>query len=369
MKKSKFLINIRTMGDSRQFLPEHLDLYQQIWNPVAREARPEIFGDECNGGLRWSTTEIIPISKINPRIDTVDKIQGAVRAGLNPEAQNITSSIVNNGWDLRELTICVSRDTDPDSPFDYKIVEGCTRYLSLAGLQFENILCEVFDHVDTSVSTDYFSVFMNDYGHPRGRLDAPSLQLFVTSQVEAQGYDLTTITKKEIMEATESIFKGLKKKLSRKMKQDIIYDLLSSAGMKPYETLNKEGVNKRLEPINDESEDVVYLAMGSDPDNLRHLTRYLRNEPEENKNKKIVFVPYEASLSVEKAEKDFYDLADAGATMRQTLRDLSSCVDRIANQTSIFPQIPQLWDKFEKGKLMTIPDGVSMADFVEQADA
>jgi hypothetical protein len=105
--------------------------------------------------------------------------------------------------------------------------------------------------------------------------------------------------------------------------------------------------------------------MGSDPDNLRLLTRYLRNEPEENKNKRIVFVPYKASLSVENAEKDFYDLADAGATMRQTLRDLYSCVDRIENQTSIFPQLPQLWDKFEKGKLMTIPENSTIAEVVD----
>ena len=361
---SKFLIKVQSMGETKQFLPEHLESYQQTWSPAIRETRPEIFGDECVGGLRWSHTEIIPIEKINPRIDVIDKIQGAVRAGLNPEAQNISSSVLNKGWDLRELTICVSKDTT-DSPFDYVIREGCTRYLTLAGLQFKNIICEVFDHVDIEEDPDYFSVFMNDYGHPRGKLDAPSLQLFVSSQIERQGFDLSSMTHKEIMVVTDDIFKRLNKEIPRKVKQDIRYDLMKGAGIKPYETLDKSGCDKRLEPLNAESEDVVYLAMGSDPDNLRLLTRYLRNEPEENKHKKIVFVPYKASLSVEKAEKDFYDLADAGAEMRQTLRDLSSCVDRIENQTSIFPQLPQLWDKFEKGKLMTIPENKTIAEVVD----
>jgi len=206
---------------------------------------------------------------------------------------------------------------------------------------------------------------MNDYGNPRGKLDAPSLQLFVSSQVERQGFDLSLMSHKEIMDVTDDIFTRLNKEIPRKVKQDIRYDLMKGAGIKPYETLDKKGIDKRLEPINDESEDVVYLAMGSDPDNLRLLTRYLRNEPEENKHKRIVFVPYMASLSVEKAEKDFYDLANAGATMRQTLRDLVSCVNRVENWTSIFPQLPQLWDKFEKGKLMTIPENSTIAEVVD----
>ena len=361
---SKFLLKIQSMGETKQFLPEHLESYQQTWSSAIRETRPEIFGDECVGGLQWDTTEILPIEKINPRIDVVDKIQGAVRAGLNPEAQAITSSVLTGGWDLRELAICVCRDTS-DSPFEYKIVEGCTRYLTLAGIQFQNIICEVFDHVNTEISTDYFSVFMNDYGQPRGKLDAPSLQLFVSSQVESQGFDLSSMSHKEIMDVTDGIFKMLKKDIPRKVKQDIRYDLMKGAGIKPYEVLDKASCDKRLEPLNIVSEDTVYLAMGSDPDNLRLLTRYQRTEPEEDKHKKIVFVPYKASLSVENAEKDFYDLADAGATMRQTLRDLVSIANRIENSTSIFPQLPQLWDKFEKGKLMTIPENKTIAEVVD----
>ena len=362
-KTNKALVNIQSLGDAPAFTSVHLKVYNQTWD-TQRELRPEIFGDQCVGGLRWSTTEIIPIEKINPRIDLIDKIQGAVRSGLNPAASHITASIIQGGWDLRELAICIVRD-ETDSPFDYKIVEGCTRYLSLAGLQFSNVICEVFDHVNTEISTDYFSVYMNGYGKPRGERTAGDLRLFVSSQIECRGYDLKSMSHTDIMEVTEQIFTLLNQDIPRKVKNELRYDLMSGAGIRPYETLDKAGCDERLESLNAKSDEFIYISMGCDHESLRLLTRYARDEPESEKHKLIRFVPYKGRLSVEKSEKDFYDLADCGAGMVATLRALGELVSRIDDTTGIFPQLPSLWDKFKKGELITIAPDTNLKEMVD----
>ena len=151
----RYIVKIQSMGETKQFLPENLETYQAIWSDTQRELRPEIFGDECVGGLRWSTTEIIPMDRV-----TCARSTRAGGAESNPAAQAITSFVVNGGWDLREVAICVSRDTT-DSPFDYVIRDGRSRYLTLAGLELKNVMCEVFDHVNPDINPDYFSFFMN----------------------------------------------------------------------------------------------------------------------------------------------------------------------------------------------------------------
>tara|TARA_R110002074_G_scaffold123683_1_gene259506 strand:- start:117962 stop:119062 length:1101 start_codon:yes stop_codon:yes gene_type:complete len=363
MKKNKALVNVHALGDTKQFTPKDVETYNQTWD-TQRELRPEIFGDECVGGLRWSTTLLIPMDKINPRIDTVDKIQGAVRSGLNPASLAITASIVQGGWDLRELAICVQRDTT-DSPYDFIIREGCTRYLSLAGLEFKNVICEVYDHVNPAINPDYFSVYMNYYGQPRGKQQAADLQLFISSEITSQGYDLKSMSHKEIMDVTDGIFTLLNQDVTRKVKNELRYDLMTGAGIRPYETLDKKGCDARLEPLNKEDDNYVYISMGSDPDNLRFLTRYVRNEPESEKHKMLRFVPFKGKLSVEKSEDDYYDLADAGATMVATLRAIVNIASRIDDTTGIFPQLPSLWDKYEKGKLITIAPDTNLKEMVD----
>jgi len=374
------LVQLGSTGENTGFTEEDLKAYQQTWSPAIRETRPEIFGDECVGGLRWVRTEIIPMNIIDPRIDQVDKIQGCIRAGKNPAWEDIRSDIAENGWDNRELGICVVINEFGDTLDKFQVVdgtarqyyvtvgEGTTRNLIQRGFGMPNQICEVFEWVDKTKDKDDFSMFMNNYGHARGKTDEASLKVYVTAKIEKRGYAIAEMTAKEILAVTKEILSNLKMKISDKEERDIQKSLMKTAGVFPYESLDKAACDLRLEEMNAESESTVYLSMGSDPDSLRFLVRYLASESPADRalRKNILLVPYRASLPVENSEKAFYALAGSGALMEKSIRLIFDNADRIPNFSGIFPQIPQVWDKFEKGKLIEIPSDTTLEEMMEE---
>jgi len=222
--------------------------------------------------------------------------------------------------------------------------------------------------VDKTKDKDDFSMFMNNYGHARGKTDEASLKVYVTAKIEKRGYTIADMTAKEILAVTKEILSNLKMKISDKEERDIQKSLMKTAGVFPYESLDKAACDLRLEEMNAESESTVYLSMGSDPDSLRFLVRYLASESPADRalRKNILLVPYRASLPVENSEKAFYALAGSGALMEKSIRLIFDNADRIPNFSGIFPQIPQVWDKFEKGKLIEIPSDTTLEEMMEE---
>ena len=340
-------VKVRTGSKATVFTEKDLEMYN-YFNIPRRAGSPEVFGTEetVPGGLRYEKAEIIDVSRIDPRMDHVTKVQGSIRAERNSETDNIAHSIRNKGWDLREVSICVQRVYD-DPEYDYIIREGCTRFFIASTMNITNLICEVYTHEDKQKDPSYFSFFMNTLGNPKGKATEHDLNAFVTDQLEEIGFNAET-DRFVIKDEVEKILDKLQVPLTRATINRITGRMLENRGQHPYTSMR---LAEAREFINRDCADSPFrsIAVGSDPHMFRELVKALRDDPTGSDVLRIVM--NSAILDLDDPAKAWKEIVKGAKEMYNFCELIHTNFHRIDKVVGVVPQVFELKKKYPMKKV------------------
>ena len=160
------------------FLPCDIEVHKELFS---YDGFRRAFGDE-NGflkdyDLKFVGPKTLPMAEIVS--DSEFECTQIYRAGANPQGAEISKSIQEEGYCLREMLPAVIYNPEEKV---YYLSEGRTRKSVLSGVP--NMLVNVYALAGCKIKASRFGMLLNTIGYAKGFAKAEDVTLYLTSQVE-----------------------------------------------------------------------------------------------------------------------------------------------------------------------------------------
>lgn len=289
-------INLKLSRDY-QFTEEHLQTLEAL---RSKEAHPDVYGDTVPGDMKYLRTELVSVDDIdaNNKYFVQD-----VRAGKNPEYDEISEDIKKKGYSLAQLPIQVMEYTGGDKP--YYGIEGRTRYdILVNSIGVKNLIVDIYEEADEKSRLE-FSFNQNTNKKPHGTASFEDAQVYIENLVKKKYIDVASMTSEDVFCAIRRQLSGMGRRLKPTQLNTIVNNAIGATSGKRLFTSfpNPQDAKTWLKDHGYiDTDDIIYAPVASDMYKFyERIFRLKKNNP----GKEVRMIVYSGTLNAKRPIEDW----------------------------------------------------------------